>query len=148
MINSGVLSFASEPDFDIRADRNRDNIYEVTVQATEEDDGDAQTRELTGSLAVTVTLSNFDEPPVITGPATVSDYPENSPTTRAVGRYTATDPERAGVTWSDLTGGNADDFDLSNDGVLTFKASPNREERKSTRSRSTPSTAVSRAGSR
>ena len=122
---SGVLSFADEPDFDARP---LDDTYEVTVQATEEDDGDNRTRELTGSLAVTVTLSNFDEPPVITGPATVSDYPENSPTTRAVGRYTATDPERAGVTWSDLTGGNADDFELSNDGVLTFKASPNREE--------------------
>ena len=124
--NGGVLSFANAPDFDTKGDRNRDNIYEVTVQATEEDDGDVQT--LTGSLAVTVTLSNFDEPPEIDGPASVADYPENSPTTTVVGRrYTAMDPEGAGVTWSDLSGNDAADFDLSNDGVLTFKRSPNFE---------------------
>ena len=127
--SGGVLSFADDPDFDTRADRNRDNIYEVTVRATEEDDGDRQTPELTGTLAVTVTLSDFDEAPVIDGPASVMDYPENSLTTRVVGRYRATDPEGAGVTWSALTGDDADDFELSNAGVLTFKASPNREER-------------------
>ena len=126
--DSGVLSFADEPDFDTRGDRNRDNIYEVTVQATEEDDGDAQTRELTGSLAVTVTLSDFDEPPVISGLASVTDYPENSPTTRVVGRYMATDPEGAGVTWSNLSGNDAGKFEFSNTGRLTFKNSPNREE--------------------
>ena len=124
--SGGVLSFADDPDFEARP---RDNTYEVTVQAREEDDGDSQTRELTGSLAVTVTLSDFDEPPVISGPASVADYPENSLTTRVVGRYRATDPEGAGVTWSALTGSHSDDFDLSNTGVLTFKASPNREER-------------------
>ena len=125
--SGGVLSFAAEPDFDARADRNHDNIYEVTVRATEEDDGDRQTPELTGTLAVTVTLSDFDEPPVISGPASVMDYPENSLTTRVVGRYRATDPEGAGVTWSALTGDDAADFDLSNNGVLTFKRSPNFE---------------------
>ena len=124
--DSGVLSFAAEPDFDIKGDRNRDNIYEVTVQATEEDDGDADA--LTGTLAVTVTLSDFDEAPEIDGPASVADYPENSPTTTVVGRrYTATDPEGAGVTWSDLSGNDAGKFDLSNDGDLRFKVSPNFE---------------------
>ena len=126
--SGGVLSFAAEPDFDARADRNRDNIYEVTVRATEEDDGDTQTRELTGTLDVTVTLSDFPEPPEIDGPASVMDYPENSPRTTVVGsRYSATDPEGAGVTWSDLSGNDADDFDLSNNGVLTFKVSPDYE---------------------
>ena len=96
------------------------------MRATEEDDGDPQT--LTGSLAVTVTLSNFDEPPVISGPQTVTDYPENSPTTRVVGRYMATDPEGAGVTWSDLSGNDAGKFEFSNTGVLTFKVSPNFEQ--------------------
>ncbi len=33
----------------------------------------------------------------------------------------------AGATWSDLSGKNADDFVLSDTGVLTFKASPNHE---------------------
>ena len=39
--SGGVLSFAAEPDFEARP---LDNTYEVTVQATEEDDGDADTR--------------------------------------------------------------------------------------------------------
>ena len=123
--NSGVLSFAAEPDFDARP---ADDTYEVTVRATEEDDGDPQTRELPGTLDVIVTLSNFDEPPEIEGPASVVDYPENSPTTRVVGSYRAADPEGAGVTWSDLSGNDAGKFDLSNDGVLTFKVSPNFEQ--------------------
>ena len=127
--DSGVLSFADDPDFDIKGDRNRDNIYEVTVQATEEDDGDADA--LTGTLDVIVTLSNFDEPPVISGPQSVTDYPENSPSTTVVGRrYMAEDPEGAGVTWSDLSGNDATDFELSNDGDLRFKRSPNFEVKK------------------
>ena len=123
--NGGVLSFAAEPDFDARP---LDNTYEVTVRATEEDDGDPLTRELPGTLDVIVTLSDFDEPPEIDGEASVVDYPENSPTTRVVGSYRAADPEGAGVTWSDLSGNDATDFDLSNDGVLTFKVSPNFEQ--------------------
>ena len=124
----GVLSFAAEPDFDIKGDRNGDNIYEVTVRATEEDDGDMQADELTGELDVRVTLSDFDEPPVIDGPASVADYPENSPKTTVVGRrYTAMDPEGAGVTWSDLSGNDAGKFEFSNTGMLTFKRSPNFE---------------------
>ena len=126
--DSGVLSFAAEPDFDIKGDSNSDNIYEVTVQATEEDDGDADA--LTGTLAVTVTLSDFDEEPVVSGLASIAAYPENSLTTRVVGEYTAMDPEGAGVTWSDLSGNDATDFDLSNDGVLTFKHSPDFEMKK------------------
>ena len=125
--SGGVLSFAAEPDFEARP---LDNTYEVTVQATEEDDGDPQTRELTGRLAVTVTLSDFDEPPEIDGEASVVDYPENSPTNRVVGSYTKTDPEGAGVTWSDLSGNDAADFELSNNGDLRFKRSPNFEMKK------------------
>ena len=39
----------------------------------------------------------------------------------------AKDPEGAGVTWSDLSGNDAADFNLSNDGDLRFKHSPNHE---------------------
>ena len=122
--SGGVLSFAAEPDFEAPADSGEDNVYNVIVRATEEDDVDP----LTGSLAVTVTVTPVDEAPVITGPKRVDDYPENSLTTRVVGRrYMAEDPEGAGVTWSDLSGNDADDFDLSNNGVLTFKVSPDYE---------------------
>ena len=123
--SGGVLSFAAEPDFEAPADSGEDNVYNVIVRATEEDDVDP----LTGSLAVTVTVTPVDEAPVITGPKRVDDYPENSLTTRVVGSYMAEDPEGAGVTWSDLSGNDADDFDLSNNGVLTFKVSPDYEQK-------------------
>ena len=72
-----------------------------------------------------ITVEDVNERPVVDGPASVDDYPENSGTD--VGRFVATDPEGAGVTWSDLSGNDAGDFDLSNNGVLTFKVSPNFE---------------------
>ena len=122
--SGGVLRFAAEPDFEARP---RDNTYEVTVRATEEDDGDRQTDERTGTLAVTVTLSDFDEPPVVrrSSGAGAFSIVENSGTD--VGRFVATDPEGAGVTWSDLSGNDAGKFDFSNNGVLTFKVSPDYE---------------------
>ena len=119
----GELSFAEPPDFEA-ADSGGDNVYNVIVRAS--DDG---TPPLIGELAVTVTVTPVDEPPVIDGEASVVDYPENSPTTTVVGRrYTAMDPEGAGVTWSNLSGNDAGKFEFSNTGVLTFKVSPNFEQ--------------------
>ena len=63
---------------------------------------------------------------MIAGPDTVDDFPENSATSRQVGRYTATDPEGATVTLG-LSSGDAD-FTLASNGVLTFKESPDFED--------------------
>ena len=116
----GELTFAEPPDYE-SSDIGRDKAYNVIVRASDDDN-------LIGTLAVTVTVTPVDEPPEIDGPARVADFPENSPTTKVVGsRYSATDPEGAGVTWSDLSGNDADDFELSNNGDLRFKHSPNRE---------------------
>ena len=120
----GELSFAEPPDYEAPADSGGDNVYNVIVRAS--DDG---TPPLIGSRAVTVTVTPVDEPPEIDGEASVVDYPENSPTTTVVGRrYTAMDPEGAGVTWSNLSGNDAGKFEFSNTGVLTFKVSPNFEQ--------------------
>ena len=89
--------------------------YNVTVRATEADDADPQTSELTGSLAVTVRVTDVNEPPVITGNQT----PSVAENTTAVGTYSATDPEGVAVTWSLQTG--ADLFTISSGGVLAFK---------------------------
>ncbi|WP_420624173.1 cadherin domain-containing protein [Candidatus Poriferisodalis sp.] len=51
----GQLKFAKTPDFESAADANRDNVFGITVEAF---DGDH-----TGSLAVTVKVSNIDESP-------------------------------------------------------------------------------------
>ena len=72
---------------------------------------------------VTITVTDVDEQPVVAGDAT-SDYPEKGEA--AVAAYTGTDPEGVTVTWS-LSGDDAEDFEISEDGMLTFKESPNFE---------------------
>ena len=121
----GVLTFNTPPDFDARADRNRDNVYLVTVRAS---DGSH-----VGALQVRVTIGDINEPPVVTGPARVDNYPENS--SGRVGTYSKRDPEGAGVTWSALGGDDAEHFELSNAGVLTFKTPPDVEEQETYRVR-------------
>ena len=118
-ITDGVLSFKNAPDYERPADSGGNNHYEVTVQATDSNNK-------RGQQHVDVIVKNVDEPPVITGPDTVDDFPENSSTSRQVGRYTASDPEGATVTLG-LSSGDAD-FTLARNGVLTFKASPDYED--------------------
>ena len=115
----GELQFASTPDYESPADSGGNNHYEVIVEAT--DSNNTQ-----GELHVDVIVQNVDEPPVLEGPETVDDFPENSPTSRQVGRYTSTDPEGATVTLG-LSSGGAD-FALASNGVLTFRASPDYED--------------------
>ncbi len=82
----------------------------------------------TGTYEVTVTVTDDDEPPKVEGPASVMDFPENSPATMVVGEYEATDPEdSAGLIWSTLSGTDAGKFGLDSDGDLRFKTSPNFE---------------------
>ena len=85
------------------------------MQATEEDDGDTLTLELTGKLAVIVAVTDINEPPTITGDA----EPSVAENTTAVATYSATDPEGVTVTWL-LQRGGADDFTITNAGALSF----------------------------
>ena len=55
--DTGILTFKSSPDYDNPADADTDNVYEVTVQAS---DG-TEPGSLTGTLPVTVTINR---PPV------------------------------------------------------------------------------------
>ena len=56
--SSGVLTFESDPNFEAPADANRDNVYEVTAQAS---DGVN-----TGALDITVTVGNVEEDGTVT----------------------------------------------------------------------------------
>ncbi len=114
-LNAGKLTFKTPPDYEAPADANRDNVYEVTVQAS---DGS-----LVGSLTVTVTVTHQNEAPIVTGNADVS-YPEAG--TGVVGAYSATDDGGGSVTWS-LAGTDRGDFSISATGVLTFQNPPNFE---------------------
>ena len=57
--SNGELTFESSPDFEAPGDANRNNVYEVTAQAT---DSGANT----GSLDITVTIGNVEEDGVVT----------------------------------------------------------------------------------
>ena len=111
----GVLTFKSSPDHEAAADADTDNAYEVTVVASDGTYSDTQD--------VAVTVTDVDEAPVITGDV-ASNYAENG--TGPVDTYSATDPESATIIWS-LEGDDAADFEISADGVITFKSSPDHE---------------------
>ena len=118
---TGVLTFANVPDFEMPADANGDNEYLVTVEAGDEDSNAA-------TLAVTVTVTNATGPeePTITTTGNPSPYRENG--TGAVYTFRATDPQGGPLTWS-LEGADANDFDITSDGgVLTFASPPDFED--------------------
>ena len=111
----GELTFRSSPDYEVPNDANTDNVYEVTVRAS---DGN-----LTSTLDVEITVTDVNESGIVTGPVTV-DYAENA--TATVATYSATDPDGDGVTWS-VAGTDAARFSISEEGTLTFRSSPDYE---------------------
>ena len=111
---TGELRFKATPDYEAPADDDTDNRYEVTVEAF---DGVK-----TGSLPLTITVTNVDEALKLTGEASI-EYSEND--TEPVATYTANDPEKGEITWS-LLGDDRGDFSISS-GVLTFSTPPDYE---------------------
>ena len=104
--------------------KEADDSYSVTVAVrdSKNDAGNPDTAD-DATITVTITVTDANEPPTITGTSNVS-YAENR--TDAVATYTATDPEGSiNITWS-KSGDDADDFSI-NAGVLTFVSPPNFE---------------------
>ena len=114
--SDGVLRFAATPDYEARADAGGNNVYNVTVVAT--------AGGKTGTRAVTVTVTDVNEAPVISGPTSVNNYTEGG--MGDVTDYNATDPERRTIIWS-LAGADRNAFTISSDGVLRFAATPDYE---------------------
>ena len=124
--SNGELSFKYKPDYEKPADANKDNVYEVTVRAS---DGTMYEDRM-----VMVTVTPVDEAPEIIGGGLVisgassRDYPEKG--TVPVGTYTASGPEAASVRWT-LEGDDAGDFRFSSSSgmstMLMFSSSPNYE---------------------
>ncbi|NQV28994.1 MAG: cadherin repeat domain-containing protein, partial [Rhodopirellula sp.] len=122
--SSGVLTFASAPDFETPTDTDTDNVYEVTVEVTDGTLTDSQ------DISVTVTPLN-DNTPTITsdgaGPTAAIDVSENSSLATVV---TATDADLPAESLSySITGGaDAARFLIdSSSGVLQFVAPPDYE---------------------
>ena len=119
----GLLTFNSVPDFESPADSDRDNAYELTVVATD-DEGNSD------RVDSTITVTDVNEPPVVTlnGTATTT-VPENTADTQVLARYTATDPENpsAGIYRWSTSGRDGGDFVISALGELRFRSSPDFE---------------------
>ena len=119
-IDEGVLTFSAPPDYEQPADRDSDNVYEITVVAS---DGSNE-----GNLAVTVTVTDVNEGPEITGTQSLA-FAENTATDRVLASYTGTDPEdpAAEITRWSVTGRDGGDFSINGDGELTFRNPPDHE---------------------
>ena len=119
---TGVLAFASPPNYESPTDSGSDNVYEVTVVARD----DASN---SGTLDVVVTVTDQNEGPEISGQQSLS-FTENQTTERVLATYTATDPEdpSASITRWSLTGTDAGDFTITDEsGQLTFRNVPDYE---------------------
>ena len=117
----GVLAFSSPPDFENPTDADRDNVYEVTVEARDSEGNRAE-------LQVEVTVVDQNEGPVVSGVQSLS-FVENQATDRILAAYAATDPEDPGAVisrWS-LSGSDAGDFRISGGGELSFRNVPDFE---------------------
>ena len=118
--SSGELAFKLPPDHEMPGDFGGNNVYNVTVRAT---DRPPTGTPLWGTHPVTVTVTDVDERPTIDGPANV-DYAEGG--TGNVATYRAVDPEGATIIWT-LAGAQGGKFTITN-GVLRFRETPDYEE--------------------
>ncbi|MDE2978752.1 MAG: fibronectin type III domain-containing protein, partial [Acidobacteriota bacterium] len=108
---TGALSMVAR-DHESPADANKDNVYEVTVKATDQDG-------IEGTASITVTVTDVNEAPAFsTAAALAISVPEG--TTGDIGSpVTATDPEGASLTYS-LTGTDASAFRVSAAGQISL----------------------------
>ena len=114
--NAGVLSFIATPDYENPTDKDRNRSYLVTVEAFDGTNSD--------TINVTVNVTPVDENPVVTGD-TGPSVVEGSADTFAT--YSAQDPEEETITWEEPSGDDGNLFEITTDGKLSFKASPDFE---------------------
>jgi hypothetical protein len=121
--STGVLSFVTAPNFESASDLNRNNVYEVTVRATDGTVSDTQ--------ALSITVTNVNEPFSITsfggGDTASVNWNEN-----VAGITVATnDPDLVNLSYSIIGGADASRFAFSwangKDGYFNFTPAPNFE---------------------
>ena len=117
--NDGQIRVATGAQLDFETKRT----LRVTVEVTDGKNalGDPDANAIDDRQSVTITLTDVNEAPVVTGDASPS-VAENL--NRAVATYTGTDPERDTLTWS--VSGN--DFWISQRGQIHFATPPSYED--------------------
>ena len=121
-IEDGVLKFTNPPDFESSQGSGLDsNQYLVTVQARDDAFNSS-------SLPITVTVTDVNEGPEVTGSVSLT-FTENQPTDRVLATYNAIDPEDpfADITRWSLSGTDAGDFTINENGELSFRYVPDHE---------------------
>ena len=104
LISQGELMFRSPPDYEAPVDQGRNNVYLVTVRASDGPNSDI--------LAVQVTVTNVNEPPSFSEDAPILTVPENIDANGNVGSpVTAKDPENDPLTYS-LSGPDDSSFTI------------------------------------
>ena len=129
--SAGALSFRSQPNFEVPADADNDNEYEVTLQASVTSDGET----LTDDLEVTVTVTNAEEA------GTVTLSPTTRPRVRTEITAALTDPDSVtsanttgsvttGVTWqwSKATTTNSAYVNISGAGARSASYTPTNDD--------------------
>ena len=86
-VAGGTLGFRSPPDFEMPADAGTNNVYDVTVEAS---DSEGST-----SHSVAVTVTDIDEAATVTSVSGNFVFGHDENDTAEVAAFTATDPERA-----------------------------------------------------
>jgi hypothetical protein len=114
----GFLSFLSQRDFEFPADENGDNVYDVTVRVSDGNGG-------VTDQEVAVTVTNSNEPPVMTSGNSVSVFENDT----AVTTVTAADPDSSDVlTFSIVGGADQAKFTINSiTGFLSFNSAPDFE---------------------
>ena len=112
--DSRQLELIAEPDYETKSS------YSVSVVVADPDG-------LTSQIDITVSVTNVNEPPSITGSA----EPEIVENSEAVGDYDVTDPDQGDThTWS-LQNDSSNYFSISATGALAFNSAPNYEVKNS-----------------
>ena len=107
--SGGGLSFVASPDYESPVDGDRDNVYEVTVEAA--------AGGLVSQLQVAVTVQDIDEKPTLDpgSCAPASSVAENT-VGGSVCTFRAADPEGRPLRWR-VSGPDAGSFELSGSGT-------------------------------
>ena len=117
-IAGGTLGFRSPPDFEMPTDAGTNNVYDVTVQAS---DGEGST-----SHDATVTVTEVDEAATVASVSGSFVFGHDENHAAEVAAFTASDPERAKIRWT-LGGGDDAVFEISDRGGLSFLRPPDFE---------------------
>ena len=114
--SSGAISFTTIPDYENPVDTDANNVYALTLEVSDSTH--------TTSQALTITVTNIDEPPSITSAASTIT-PENTTTT--IYTTSASDPENSALSYS-LSATDAAHLSINpSSGAISFAINPDYE---------------------